>query len=114
MPLRFDLHLLTTILVLISSASLTYTDASINTVEEFLDTLINSSRYDRRVRPFFDQHSQSPTMFSSSIAFVRILEACNVTMTIHINTISAINEVNMVSVMKSRREIPCRWSDFLL
>ncbi|UJR20950.1 hypothetical protein I4U23_024058 [Adineta vaga] len=53
-------------------------DATINTVEEFLDTLINSSRYDRRIRPFFDQH-----------------KACNVTMTIHINTISAINEVNM-------------------
>jgi len=53
-------------------------DASTNTVEEFLDTLINSSRYDRRIRPFFDQH-----------------KACNVTMTIHINTISAINEVNM-------------------
>jgi hypothetical protein len=27
---------------------------------------------------------------------VRFTEACNVTMTIHINTISAINEVNMV------------------
>ncbi|CAF0842831.1 unnamed protein product [Adineta ricciae] len=53
-------------------------DATINTVEEFLDTLINSSRYDRRIRPFFDQQ-----------------KACNVTMTIHINTISAINEVNM-------------------
>jgi anionic glutamate receptor len=53
-------------------------DSSINTVEEFLDTLINSSRYDRRIRPFFDQQ-----------------KACNVTMTIHINTISAINEVNM-------------------
>ncbi|UJR28571.1 hypothetical protein I4U23_009804 [Adineta vaga] len=53
-------------------------DASIKTVEEFLDTLINSSRYDRRIRPFFDQH-----------------KPCNVTMTIHINTISAINEVNM-------------------
>ncbi|CAF0998312.1 unnamed protein product [Adineta steineri] len=52
--------------------------AAINTVEEFLDTLINSSRYDRRIRPFFDQR-----------------RACNVTMTIHINTISAINEVNM-------------------
>ncbi|CAF1023729.1 unnamed protein product [Adineta ricciae] len=53
-------------------------DATINTVEEFLDTLINSSRYDRRIRPFFSQR-----------------KACNVTMTIHINTISAINEVNM-------------------
>ncbi|CAF4487879.1 unnamed protein product [Rotaria sp. Silwood1] len=53
-------------------------DSSINTVEDFLDTLINSSHYDRRIRPFFDQH-----------------KACNVTMTIHINTISAINEVNM-------------------
>jgi hypothetical protein len=27
---------------------------------------------------------------------IRFIEACNVTMTIHINTISAINEVNMV------------------
>ena len=68
MPLRFDLHLLTSILVLISSASLTHTDASINTVEEFLDTLINSSRYDRRIRPFFDQHSQLPTILSSPVS----------------------------------------------
>ncbi|CAF3710523.1 unnamed protein product [Rotaria sp. Silwood1] len=59
-------------------ANLLRNDASINTVEEFLDTLINSSHYDRRIRPFFDQH-----------------KPCNVTMTIHINTISAINEVNM-------------------
>ena len=42
---------------LISSANLLPTDSSINTVEEFLDTLINSSHYDRRIRPFFDQHS---------------------------------------------------------
>jgi hypothetical protein len=28
--------------------------------------------------------------------YFSIIEACNVTMTIHINTISAINEVNMV------------------
>ncbi|CAF4618835.1 unnamed protein product [Rotaria socialis] len=59
-------------------ANLLHNDASINTVEEFLDTLINSSHYDRRIRPFFDQR-----------------KPCNVTMTIHINTISAINEVNM-------------------
>jgi hypothetical protein len=57
MPLHFDLHFLTTILMLISSANLLRSDATINTVEEFLDTLINSSRYDRRIRPFFDQHS---------------------------------------------------------
>lgn len=110
MPLRFDSHLLTIILVLISSASLTHTDASINTVEEFLDTLINSSRYDRRVRPFFDQHSQFPTILSSPVSSLLILEACNVTMTIHINTISAINEVNMVSA----RAMPCRGSDSLV
>ncbi|CAF2086550.1 unnamed protein product [Rotaria magnacalcarata] len=59
-------------------ANLLRNDASINTVEDFLDTLINSSHYDRRIRPFFDQS-----------------KPCNVTMTIHINTISAINEVNM-------------------
>ncbi|CAF1473891.1 unnamed protein product [Adineta steineri] len=78
MRLRIDLHVLTTIFTLISSTNLQRSDASIKTVEEFLDTLINSSRYDRRIRPFFDQR-----------------KACNVTMTIHINTISAINEVNM-------------------
>ncbi|CAF1282861.1 unnamed protein product [Rotaria sordida] len=61
-----------------SRANFLRSDSSINTVEDFLDTLINSSHYDRRIRPFFDQH-----------------KACNVTMTIHINTISAINEVNM-------------------
>jgi hypothetical protein len=57
MRLRIDLHILTTIFTLISSTNLARNDASINTVEEFLDTLINSSRYDRRIRPFFDQHS---------------------------------------------------------
>ncbi len=57
MRLRIDLHVLTTIFTLISSTNLQNGDASIKTVEEFLDTLINSSRYDRRIRPFFDQHS---------------------------------------------------------
>ena len=57
MRLHADLHILTIIFTLISSANLLRNDASINTVEEFLDTLINSSRYDRRIRPFFDQHS---------------------------------------------------------
>jgi len=57
MRLRIDLHVLTTIFTLISSTNLQHSDASIKTVEEFLDTLINSSRYDRRIRPFFDQHS---------------------------------------------------------
>ncbi|CAF3421276.1 unnamed protein product [Rotaria sp. Silwood1] len=78
MKLHTGLHILLTIFTLISSANFLRSDSSINTVEDFLDTLINSSHYDRRIRPFFDQH-----------------KACNVTMTIHINTISAINEVNM-------------------
>ncbi|CAF4299497.1 unnamed protein product [Rotaria socialis] len=78
MCLHIDLYIVTIIFTLISSANLLHNDASINTVEEFLDTLINSSHYDRRIRPFFDQR-----------------KPCNVTMTIHINTISAINEVNM-------------------
>ncbi|CAF2061537.1 unnamed protein product [Rotaria magnacalcarata] len=78
MCLHIDLYIVTIIFTLISSANLLRNDASINTVEEFLDTLINSSHYDRRIRPFFDQR-----------------RPCNVTMTIHINTISAINEVNM-------------------
>ena len=59
MRLRIDLHVLTTIFTLISSTNLQRSDASIKTVEEFLDTLINSSRYDRRIRPFFDQQSES-------------------------------------------------------
>ncbi|CAF3714547.1 unnamed protein product [Rotaria sordida] len=78
MKLYAGLTILLTIFTLISSANFLRSDSSINTVEDFLDTLINSSHYDRRIRPFFDQH-----------------KACNVTMTIHINTISAINEVNM-------------------
>lgn len=57
MRLRIDLHVLTTIFTLISSTNLQRNDGTIKTVEEFLDTLINSSRYDRRIRPFFDQHS---------------------------------------------------------
>ncbi|CAF1341653.1 unnamed protein product, partial [Didymodactylos carnosus] len=76
--INYFLHFLTTIITLVSSANQLRNDSTINTVEDFLDTLINSSRYDRRIRPFFDQQ-----------------KACNVTMTIHINTISAINEVNM-------------------
>ncbi|CAF3494865.1 unnamed protein product [Rotaria socialis] len=78
MPHRSGFHTLLLFFTLISSANLLRNDASINTVEDFLDTLINSSHYDRRIRPFFDQS-----------------KPCNVTMTIHINTISAINEVNM-------------------
>lgn len=99
MRLHIDLHILTTIFTLISSATLLRSDASLNTVEEFLDTLINSSRYDRRIRPFFDQRSKFKSISLSSITSsysIRFTEACNVTMTIHINTISAINEVNMV------------------
>jgi hypothetical protein len=57
MRLYVNLHYLITFSTLISSASFYRGDSSINTVEEFLDTLINSSRYDRRIRPFFDQHS---------------------------------------------------------
>lgn len=52
-----NLRLLTIVFTLISSPNVLRTDGSINTVEEFLDTLINSSRYDRRIRPFFDQQS---------------------------------------------------------
>ncbi|CAF3870032.1 unnamed protein product, partial [Rotaria magnacalcarata] len=55
MCLHIDLYIVTIIFTLISSANLLRNDASINTVEEFLDTLINSSHYDRRIRPFFDQ-----------------------------------------------------------
>ena len=58
MQLWIDLHVLITIVTLISSGNLPGTDASINTVEEFLDTLINSSRYDRRIRPFVEQKSE--------------------------------------------------------
>jgi hypothetical protein len=57
MQLYFDLYSLITIFTLISSANFLRSDSTIHTVEEFLDTLINSSRYDRRIRPFFDQHS---------------------------------------------------------
>jgi hypothetical protein len=63
MRLHTDLHILTIIFTLISSANLLHNDTSINTVEEFLDTLINSSRYDRRIRPFFDQQSQYSSLF---------------------------------------------------
>ena len=57
MCLRLELHVLTTVFTLISSATLLRKDAAINTVEDFLDTLINSSHYDRRIRPFLDQRS---------------------------------------------------------
>ena len=87
-----------TLFTLVSSTNYLRHDATINTVEEFLDTLINSSRYDRRIRPFFDQQSKSLLTNDLCIHYfvVFFIEACNVTMTIHINTISAINEVNMV------------------
>jgi hypothetical protein len=58
MQLHINLHSLITFFTLISSANFFRSDSTINTVEEFLDTLINSSRYDRRIRPFFDQQSQ--------------------------------------------------------
>ena len=102
MQLWIDLHVLITLVTLISSGNLPGTDASINTVEEFLDTLINSSRYDRRIRPYVEQQSKFGWLrFLSlrSLSFCSIAEPCNVTMTIHINTISAINEVNMVRHM---------------
>lgn len=57
MQLFINLYYLIIFLTHISSANFFRSDSSINTVEEFLDTLINSSRYDRRIRPFFDQHS---------------------------------------------------------
>jgi hypothetical protein len=87
--------LITIFFTTISSTNFLTSGSSINTVEEFLDTLINSSRYDRRIRPFFDQHSSLNISFYF-FHFLLIIEPCNVTMTIHINTISAINEVNMV------------------
>ncbi len=64
-----QLHSLITFFTLISSANFFRSDSSINTVEEFLDTLINSSRYDRRIRPFFDQQSQSIDFSSISLIY---------------------------------------------
>jgi len=57
MQLQINFYYLITFFIHISSANFFRSDSTINTVEEFLDTLINSSRYDRRIRPFFDQHS---------------------------------------------------------
>ena len=78
MRLQIDLHILTTIFTLISSATLLRSDASLNTVEEFLDTLINSSRYDRRIRPFFDQRSKfkSFSLFRSLPLILFDLQKC--------------------------------------
>lgn len=69
MKLHFDLHQLTLLFTLVSSTNLFRSDASINTVEEFLDTLINSSRYDRRIRPFFDQRSAFFISFPCRFSF---------------------------------------------
>ena len=55
MKLQFNLLVLMTIFDFISYANLLLSDTPINTVEDFLDTLINSSRYDRRIRPFSEQ-----------------------------------------------------------
>jgi hypothetical protein len=57
MQLHINFYYLITFFTLISSGNFFRSDSTINTVEEFLDTLINSSHYDRRIRPFFDQHS---------------------------------------------------------
>lgn len=59
MRLHSGLHILLIILTLVSSANFLRGDTPINTVEDFLDTLINSSHYDRRIRPFFDHQSKS-------------------------------------------------------
>ena len=69
--MRRFLHLqsLITFCTLVSSTNYFRNDASINTVEEFLDTLINSSRYDRRIRPCFDQNS------SYSIEIIQFLSS---------------------------------------
>ena len=72
MNLFFYLHRIIFFLPLISSTNFFRSDASTNTVEEFLDTLINSSRYDRRIRPFFDQHSTMFISFTCQTEFVFI------------------------------------------
>jgi hypothetical protein len=56
-----------------------YSTSSGNTMEQFLDKLLDTSVYDRRIRPFFKNNK--PTV---------------VKMNMNINTISGISEVNMV------------------
>ncbi|KAI0988028.1 hypothetical protein GJ496_005045 [Pomphorhynchus laevis] len=55
-----------------------YLEKSTQSLQAFIDKLIHPDRYDKRIRPFM-QHKVP----------------CNVTMTVHINSISAINEVTM-------------------
>ena len=57
MRLYIDLYVLTTIFAHISRADFQRNDASAHSVAGFLDTLIKSDRYDRRIRPFFDEQS---------------------------------------------------------
>ena len=57
MRLYIDLYVITAIIAHISRADFQRNDTSVQSVADFLDTLIKSDRYDRRIRPFFDQQS---------------------------------------------------------
>ena len=54
--------------------------SSKNTMEKFIDHLLDKSSYDRRIRPFFKENK--PTIIK---------------MNMNINSISGISEVNMVT-----------------
>jgi hypothetical protein len=55
------------------------------TMEEFLDRLLHHSVYDRRIRPFYKTSKENKPV--------------EIKMTMHINTLSAINEVQMVRLI---------------
>jgi hypothetical protein len=74
----FFVTLITNILPIVTQIS------SKNTMEKFIDHLLDKSSYDRRIRPFFKENK--PTIIK---------------MNMNINSISGISEVNMVTYLHS-------------
>ncbi len=74
----FFVTLITNILPIVTQIS------SKNTMEKFIDHLLDKSSYDRRIRPFFKENI--PTIIK---------------MNMNINSISGISEVNMVTYLHS-------------
>lgn len=81
-PLRSILKTLLLILIFILNNSDGQLIGGEKTMEEFLDRLLHHSVYDRRIRPFYKTSKEN--------------QPVEIKMNMHINTLSAINEVQMV------------------
>ena len=57
MRLYIDLYVITAVVAHITRADFHRNVTSVQSVAAFLDTLIKSDRYDKRIRPLFDEQS---------------------------------------------------------